>query len=89
MSIEKTEKLKKQIIYRAKSVGYRELSLIFKSFLDSNINKLNYDELILLLDIVNMDDRELYNQVLQIDIIRFDNKILEEFVKFGKNLASN
>ena len=82
------EKLKRKIIYRAKSIGYKELNLIFEKFIKQNIEQFNHDELILLLDIVNMDDQEIINSILYDKKIDLKNEILKNFILFSKNYIS-
>lgn len=55
------EDIKKKIIYKAKSLGYRELNLIFQSFIDQHINKLRINELELLLKLISKDDQALFD----------------------------
>jgi succinate dehydrogenase flavin-adding protein (antitoxin of CptAB toxin-antitoxin module) len=58
------ELLKKKIIYRSKSLGYRESSLVLQNFLEKYIDMLSFNELKLMMDLVNMDDNELINLLL-------------------------
>jgi succinate dehydrogenase flavin-adding protein (antitoxin of CptAB toxin-antitoxin module) len=55
------EILKKKIIYRSKSLGYRESSLVIQSFLKRHIDILTFNELKSMMDLVNMDDHHLMN----------------------------
>ncbi len=81
----KVEILKK-IMYRSKSLGYRELSLIFKSFLEKNLENLDFNELNALMDFINMDDKKIMDYILgDINDIPEDN-IIRKFVHFAKSL---
>jgi succinate dehydrogenase flavin-adding protein (antitoxin of CptAB toxin-antitoxin module) len=82
------EKLKRKIIYRAKSIGYKELNLIFEKFIKQNIEQLNHDDLTLFLEIVNMDDQEIINYILYDKKIDLNNKILKDFIIYSKNYIS-
>ena len=53
------EDLKNKIIYRASYRGSKEMDALMIGFINSIINQLNYEELIELDNLVNMDDETL------------------------------
>jgi succinate dehydrogenase flavin-adding protein (antitoxin of CptAB toxin-antitoxin module) len=63
--MEDIEILKKKLIYRSKSFGYRELNVLFKNFLNENLDKLSYIQLSLLLDKISNDDSGLKDYLLE------------------------
>ena len=50
------EILKKQIIYRSKHRGNKEMDILLGSFVNKHINKLKFDELIELSKLLSIDD---------------------------------
>ena len=54
------EELKNKIIYRSLYRGTKEMDLLISSFVKSVINNLNYNDLLLLDDLINIDDENLY-----------------------------
>ena len=54
------EELKRKIIYRSNYRGTKEMDILLKSFTKNIINKLNLNELHNLLDLLNIDDENLY-----------------------------
>jgi len=54
------EDLKKKIIYRATYRGTKEMDTLMSSFAKKYINKINDKELILLLNLLEHDDENLY-----------------------------
>ena len=81
------EKLKNKIIYRASYRGSKEMDALMIAFINSIINQLNYEELIELDNLVNMDDETLKSFRTKQSIINFGNhfliNLLEKFKKFN------
>ncbi len=73
--------LKNKIIYRANYRGSKEMDKLLGSFTNKYIDQLNKDELLLLCDLLDYDDENLYklNQGLKLTIVIKDNKISELF----------
>jgi len=76
--------LKNKIIYRANYRGTKEMDKLLGSFAKMYINKLTDDELLLLSDLLNLDDENLYkfNQGLQLTVEIKNNKITELFKNY-------
>ena len=76
--------LKNKIIYRSSYRGTKEMDKLLGSFTRSYIDRLNKEELLLLSDLLNCDDENLYklNQGLQLTIEIKDNKITELFKSY-------
>jgi antitoxin CptB len=76
--------LKNKITYRANYRGTKEMDKLLGSFTRSYIDRLNKEELLLLSDLLNCDDENLYklNQGLQLTIEIKDNKITELFKNY-------
>ncbi len=55
------DELKKKIIYRSNYRGTKEMDKLLGTFVKKNINNLNYEELIHLEKLLNIDDANLYN----------------------------
>ena len=55
------EELKKKIIYRSNYRGSKEMDSLLSSFTKKYINLLNYEELVDLLNLLDLDDENLYN----------------------------
>ena len=81
------EDLKNKIIYRASYRGSKEMDALMIAFINSIINQLNYEELIELDNLVNMDDETLKSFRTKQSIINFGNhfliNLLEKFKKFN------
>ena len=79
-----TDDLKKKIIYRSTYRGTKELDKLLSSFTRSVINELNYEELIDLSSLLELDDENLYkfNQGLSTAITIKDNKVSKLFRDF-------
>jgi antitoxin CptB len=77
--------LKNKIRYRANYRGTKEMDKLLGLFTKININKITDDELILLCDLLDLDDENLYklNQGLQPTIRIKNNKIIELFKNFN------
>jgi len=55
------DELKKKIIYRSNYRGTKEMDKLLGTFTKKNINNLNYEDLIDLEKLLNIDDANLYN----------------------------
>ena len=73
----KINSLKKKIKYRSEYRGIKELDLILGKFVNKYIDKLNYDELLKLYEILEFDDDTIYKWYsnLNYDNSFPDNKI--------------
>ena len=62
------ENLKKRLIYRSQYRGTKEMDKLIGSFVDANINKFDYKDLLKLEKFLNIDDDTLYkfytNQII-------------------------
>ena len=78
------EELKKKIIYRSLYRGSKEMDLLISSFVKSIINKLNYKDLLLLMNLISNSDENLYkiNKNLSTNITVDENKIVNLFRNF-------
>ena len=76
--------LKNKIIYRANYRGTKEMDKLLGSFTKIHINQLTDDELLLLCDLLNLDDENLYkfNQGLKLTISIKNNKVTELFKNY-------
>ncbi len=79
-----TEDLKKKILYRSTYRGTREMDTLIGSFTKKYINTFNHIELNYLLDLLNLDDENLYkfNQGQYISINIKKNKVSNLFKEF-------
>ena len=55
------DELKKKIIYRSNYRGTKEMDQLLGRFIQKIINQMNYDELLDLEKLLNIDDTNLYN----------------------------
>ena len=55
------DELKKKIIYRSNYRGTKEMDKLLGTFIEKNIKDLNYNELVDLEKLLNIDDTNLYN----------------------------
>ena len=55
------DELKKKIVYRSNYRGTKEMDKLLGTFTSKNINNLNYEDLIDLEKLLNIDDTNLYN----------------------------
>ena len=55
------EELKKKIVYRSNYRGSKEMDSLLSSFTKKYINLLNHEELVDLLNLLDLDDENLYN----------------------------
>jgi antitoxin CptB len=71
--------LKNKIIYRANYRGTKEMDMLLGSFTKRYIDQLTDDELILLCNLLDFDDENLYklNQGLELTIKIKPNKVTE------------
>ena len=76
--------LKNKITYRANYRGTKEMDKLLGSFAKLYINQLTYDELLLLSDLLEHEDENLYkfNSGLEMTIKIETNKVSELFKKF-------
>ena len=76
--------LKNKIIYRANYRGTKEMDKLLGSFAKIFISQLTDDELLLLSDLLELDDENLYklNQNLEMTIKIESNKVTELFKKY-------
>jgi len=76
--------LKKKIIYRSKYRGTKEMDKLLSSFTQKYIDTFNDVELNYLIDLLDIDDENLYkfNQGKQISIKFNVNKVTELFKNF-------
>ena len=77
------EELKNKIIYRASYRGSKEMDILMTNFVKSIINDLEYDQLVDLNYLVNMDDESLIslkNKESEINLKYLE--IVERFQKF-------
>ena len=79
-----TEDLKKKIIYRSSYRGTKEMDVLLSSFTKKYINTFNDNELKCLLDLLDLDDENLYkfNQGEDIFINIEKNKVSVLFKEF-------
>ena len=79
-----TEDLKKKIIYRSTYRGTKEMDTLLGSFIKKYINTFNDNELKCLLDLLDLDDENLYkfNQGENIFINIEKNKVSDLFKEF-------
>ncbi len=78
------KELKKKIIYRATYRGTKEMDKLLGSFTKKYINNLNESDLLLLSDLMDLDDENLYslNQGQNTSINIKENKVTELFRNF-------
>ena len=77
--------LKNKIIYRANYRGTKEMDKLLGAFTKKYIDELIDDELILLCDLLDYDDENLYklNQGLELTIKINSNKVVELFKNYN------
>ena len=78
------ELLKKKIIYRSTYRGTKEMDKLLSAFTKKYINELNNNDLLELINLLNIDDDNLYNfyNNLKTDIEFENNKINKLFKDF-------
>ena len=76
--------LKNKIIYRANYRGTKEMDKLLSSFTKKHIDQLDKEELLLLCDLLDYDDENLYklNQGLQLTVEIKNTKITELFKNY-------
>ena len=81
------DELKKKIIYRSTYRGTKEMDALIGSFTKQIINDLNWDELINLSNLLDIDDENLYkfNQGLSPSVDIEKNKVSKLFKEFKYN----
>ena len=81
------DELKKKIIYRSTYRGTKEMDALIGSFTKQIINDLNWDELINLSNLLDIDDENLYkfNQGLSPTVDIEENKVSKLFKEFKYN----
>ena len=77
--------LKNKIIYRANYRGTKEMDKLLGSFVKIYINQLKDDELLLLCDLLDIDDENLYklNQGMDLTIKIKSNKVTKLFQNYN------
>ena len=81
----KIKDLKNKIIYRSSYRGTKEMDKLLGSFTKKYINQLNEEELLLLSNLLNYDDENLYklNQGLNLTIKIKNTKITDLFKNYN------
>ena len=84
MSLE-IQDLKNKIIYRSSYRGTKEMDILLKGFVDNVIDSLNKDDLSSLLDLISLDDDNLYKfkTGMKTSILIKENKITKLFKDFN------
>jgi len=76
------ENLKKRLIYRSQYRGTKEMDKLIGSFVDANINKFDYKDLLKLEKFLNIDDDTLYKfYTNQIILDEFNNSKVTKLFK--------
>ena len=75
------DELKRKIIYRSNYRGTKEMDILLSSFVESIISQLNKEELENLLNLLNIDDDNLYKYKLGLktEVQVSENKITRLF----------
>ena len=84
MSLE-IQDLKNKILYRSSYRGTKEMDILLKGFVDNVIDSLNKDDLSSLLDLISLDDDNLYKfkTGMKTSILIKENKITKLFKDFN------
>ena len=84
MSLE-IQDLKNKILYRSSYRGTKEMDLLLKGFVDNVIDALNKEDLSSLLDLISLDDDNLYKfkTGMKTSILIKENKITKLFKDFN------
>tara|TARA_B100001250_G_scaffold367099_1_gene348924 strand:+ start:3602 stop:3859 length:258 start_codon:yes stop_codon:yes gene_type:complete len=84
MSLE-IQDLKNKILYRSSYRGTKEMDILLKGFVDNVIDTLNKEDLSSLLDLISLDDDNLYKfkTGLKTSILIKENKITKLFKDFN------
>ena len=83
MSLE-IQDLKNKILYRSSYRGTKEMDILLKGFVDNLIDTLNKEDLSSLLDLISLDDDNLYKFKIgkKTSILIKENKITKLFKDF-------
>tara|TARA_B100000029_G_scaffold508911_1_gene596861 strand:- start:854 stop:1111 length:258 start_codon:yes stop_codon:yes gene_type:complete len=83
MSLE-IQDLKNKILYRSSYRGTKEMDILLKGFVNNVIDTLNKEELSILLDLISLDDDNLYKfkTGTKTSILIKENKITKLFKDF-------
>ena len=83
MSLE-IQDLKNKILYRSSYRGTKEMDILLKGFVDNVIDALNKEDLSSLLDLISLDDDNLYKFKIgkKTSILIKENKITKLFKDF-------
>ena len=78
------DELKNKIIYRSSYRGTKEMDILLKSFVKDIINQLNNKELKNLLNLLNIDDDNLYKfkQGIKTEVQITENRITKLFKNY-------
>ena len=84
MSLE-IQDLKNKILYRSSYRGTKEMYILLKGFVDNVIDTLNKEDLSSLLDLISLDDDNLYKfkTGMKTSILIKENKITKLFKDFN------
>ena len=84
MSLE-IQDLKNKILYRSSYRGTKEMDILLKGFVNNVIDTLNKEELSILLDLISVDDDNLYKfkTGTKTSILIKENKITKLFKDFN------
>ena len=84
MSLE-IQDLKNKILYRSSYRGTKEMDILLKGFVDNVIDTLNKEDLSSLLDLISLDDDNLYKfkTGMKTSILIKENKITKLFKEFN------
>ena len=84
MSLE-IQDLKNKILYRSSYRGTKEMDILLKGFVDNVIDTLNKEDLSSLLDLISLDDDNLYKFKIgkKTSILIKENKITKLFKDFN------
>ena len=84
MSLE-IQDLKNKILYRSSYRGTKEMDILLKGFVDNVIDTLNKEDFSSLLDLISLDDDNLYKfkTGLKTSILIKENKITKLFKDFN------
>tara|TARA_B100000686_G_C15995375_1_gene574026 strand:- start:43 stop:297 length:255 start_codon:yes stop_codon:yes gene_type:complete len=71
-----------KIIYRSKYRGTKEMDIFISSFVKSIVNKLNFDDLLDLNNLINLNDEEIIKIIKKERILK-NKKILNYLTNFN------
>ncbi|MDC1155058.1 succinate dehydrogenase assembly factor 2 [Candidatus Pelagibacter sp.] len=76
------EQIKKKIIYRSNYRGTKEMDKLLGAFTNKYLNKLNYEDLIEFIKLLEIDDSNLYNFYNGLNTtIKFENNKINNLFK--------